>query len=314
MRQLRVVVLIVTLAALAALSTGCRTFINLFGLGEPVRMALVTQDPVALVNPFTPYDPLLTKLSAEIGQPIRIEPCFPFQAGPQLQSGWHRLAVATPAQIARFDSTEGLQVVGVPARGEDAPMRPAVLVVKRGSDIAKVSDVRGKRVSFGAQFDSRTHLAALAMLNGAGIQVADLAGANLLELPLWKQVADPRRRAQYVLDGTVDAAFIDLATWDAYPRGDQRPDEPCQSKLRAVEKTILVPDRVWLASPKMDSARLAEIQGVLLAAHANYPETLKPLNIGRFYQPREDVLGACAALSEVAARLGISAEFMGTGQ
>ncbi|MBN2447653.1 MAG: PhnD/SsuA/transferrin family substrate-binding protein [Phycisphaerae bacterium] len=281
---------------LMAFATGCRSFINLFGIQTPLRMALVTDNPADLLNPFSPYDPLLKKMSGAVGQPVRLEPCFAFQAGPQLSNGWYRLAIATPAQLAQFGAVEDLHALAITYDGKNVALRPAVLIVKADSGIKAVEDLRGKRVSFGPQSNSRTYHAAMALIRAHGLTFKDLAQGEMLVQPLWRHEPNVLRRAQMVLDGTVDAAFIDQAEWLALPERDQREGEPCRTKLRAVARTIELPDLFVLGSPKLTADRLSRVRIFLLMVGEQHPEVMEPLGYRAFESVDKAVAEACRGL------------------
>ncbi len=308
MRGIRITIALSLMAATIAAGTGCRTFINLFGLGQPLRMALVTDDAVNLINPFSPYDPLLAKLSDDIGRPVRLEPCFTFQAVAQLDSGWYKLAVATPAQFAQLKGVDNVSVLAMPAKCGKPAVYPALLIVRADGEIKSIDDLRGKRVAFGTSYDSRCHYAALALLAANGLQKSDLAGYELLDLPLWRHVGDAQRRAKLVLDGTVDAAFVDMTDWLHYPLSDERPDAPCQRKLATLARTEAVPDLLVLASPALDSQIAVKAAIFLQTVHTQHPDTLKPLGFDRFLDVDDKVVSICKSLLPMISREAAPAE------
>lgn len=286
----------VCVALLLGTSAGCRSFINLFGMDEPVRMALVTENPVELINPFSPYDPLVTAMRDELGRRVTIEPLFPGQTGPQLRSGRFHLAMATPLHYARMEDRTAFRLVAAPGTHAKPVSRPAVLIVPANSEIESVSQLADKRVAFGPKDAVRTYHAGLALLRSQGLDEESLAAEWPVVGDLSKHIAGPTARTQTVLDGTAAAAFLDEAEWNLMPELEEQPGEPCRSKLRVIARTAAVPDLLLFASPELDDETFNQIQGFLLSVHLKQSEVLEPLGYDGFWSLSPTELESYSAL------------------
>lgn len=289
---------------------GCQTaggrFLSLIGLQkEPLALAvLVEPGPAGAVqslNPFTPYAGLQGALRDALGRPISVDLCFPFQGEGGLHSGWYDLAVVTPAQFARLESRERLPVLAVALDEQGRAAQPALLIVPAASPTRGIADLRGKVVAFGPAEDSRTHHAALQLLERAGLARTDL---QLSPVPLpgsLKHFPNMRAVAQSVLAGSSDAGFITQAAWDALPERDARPGEPARAALRVLAATAALPDRLVVGSPKLDAPTADQVRAALLAVGRTRPEAVAPLGSAGFVEPEPELLAACRALAVGAA-------------
>lgn len=296
----------VGLALLLAVSSGCQTaglrFLSLVGLKkEPLAMALVVDQPteaVGLLNPFTPYQPLQKAMGESLRRPIAVDLCMAFQVETGLKSGWHDLAVVSPAQYARLTQPEVFRTIVCSVDGRHRMSRPALLVVPADSDVRSAADLRGKVVAFGPAEDSRTHYAALKLLHEAGLRKQDLA-LDVLPIPgSLKHFPHMRAVALAVINGSATAGFIDEAAWEEFPEEDAAENTPARSKLRVIDRTKAVPDRIILASPTLDEATIGAIRTFLLQVGEKQPEVLSNLTAKAYAVPGEHTLAACRELTQ----------------
>lgn len=294
------------LAGLAMLgATGCQTttsyFLSTIGLQKkPLAVALVLDERpgelVGALNPFTRYDGLQKALSADLGRPVAIDPCFAFQAQNGLNSGWYGVAVVTPVQYARLAARSEYRILAVPADAQQRSARCAVLIARAGSEFGQPADLRGKVVAFGPQDDSRTHHAALLLLKDAGLTKADLALEPLPVPGSLKHMPDARAVAQSVLNQSSDAGFLDEADWEALPETAEDVDAAAQDKFKVLGRTVALPTRLLISSPKLDQATADAVQERLLAMAVRHPEVFEPLGATAYVLPDERALVASRAL------------------
>lgn len=296
--------------ALAAVGMiGCQSaglrFLSLIGFQkDPLIVALVaepqpagTDKPFQALNPFAPYDAWRQDLSAALERPVGLDLCFPVQLEPCLSAGMYHAAILSAGQYARLAEPGRYPVLAVPTDSEGRVARPALLVVAADGPIRSVEELRGKTIAFGPAGDARTHYAALRLLAEHGLQKTDLSLQALPVLGSLKHLPDMRSVAQTVINASSDAGFIDEAAFAAFPEHDARPGEPARDRLRVLARTVAVPDRLILASPKLDAATQARVRAFLLAAGREHPDALRPLRVARYAAPTEDLLAACAALA-----------------
>ncbi len=289
--------------ALGCHSAGVR-FLNLIGLEKrPLSIALVADQPTEAVaealNPFPAYAPLQNALAGELGRPVAVDVCFPFQVDSGLSSGWYDLAVVTPAQYAALPTTAGSRVLAVPVDEQKRAARRAVLIVPAGADMQAINELSGHSVAFGPAGDSRTHYAALQLLEDGGLQRSDLA-LEILPVPgALKHLPDAHAVLHDVLSGGAAAGFVDEAAWDDWLEQQAREGEPARNQLRVLARTSPLPDALLLVSPKLDAATADRVYAFLLAVGTAHPDVAKPLHVSGYQAPTPELLAACRSLASV---------------
>jgi ABC-type phosphate/phosphonate transport system substrate-binding protein len=287
--------------------TGCQTaglrLLSFVGLQkQPVVLALVLDNrPVAaaaeVFNPFPKYFGLQQALAKDLGRPVSLDACFPFQVQSGLASGWYHLAVLTPAQLARIAPlATGCRVLAVPVDRQERAVRPALLVVPANSAIRSIGELRGKIVAFGPAEDSRAYHAALQLLREAGLEKRDLALEALPVPGAVKHLPDGRGIAQSVINGSSEAGFVDAAAWDELAEHATQPGDPARDQLRVIGRTLALPDWVMVLSPKVGAPLSSDIEQALLATGQRHPEALLPLASTGLVAPDAAALDACRAL------------------
>jgi ABC-type phosphate/phosphonate transport system substrate-binding protein len=295
----------VTLLANAGCRSGGIPLLNLFGVGKPLVVALVADErrstggsALELLNPFAPYEPLRKALGEHTGRQVALDLCLPIQVKPNLGLGFYHLAVVSPVQYGQLGDPERFRVIAVSADEQQRTARSGLLVVRHDSGVQGVADLRGKKVAFGPARDGRTHLAGLELLKRNGLAKSDLA-LELLPIPgSLRHFSDTRSLARSVLSGSYEAGFIDEQAWEALPEHDEREGEPARDRLRVVAKTVPVPGRLVVCSPKLPEADGEKVCQFLLAAAQDHPEVLRPLRISGYVKPSAELLDACRRLVE----------------
>jgi ABC-type phosphate/phosphonate transport system substrate-binding protein len=309
MRRSAAIPVLIWAVPFLTLVTGCQSaplrLLNLVGINkEPVVIALVADrqpdrpedGPLAILDPFAPYAPLQALLRDELGRPVGMDLCFPLQLAPGLDTGMFHLAIMSPLEYARLPERDRCTVVAVPVDESGQPARPAVLVVAAGSEIQSVEQLCAKTVAFGPLDDPRTHLAALELLAQHGLKESDLS-LELLPLPgSLKHLPTMRAVAQSVMNASSDAGFLDEAAFEAFPVAGEEENDPARDRLRVIARTSALPDQLVVSSPKLDAATMEKVRAVLLEADRKHTETLRPLHIGGFRRPSEELLRTCGGL------------------
>jgi ABC-type phosphate/phosphonate transport system substrate-binding protein len=233
-------------------------------------------------DPFAPYRSLREALGQAVGRAVVPELCFEFQLEPALRLGTSHLAIVSPAHYANLNAREDFRIVAVPVDRSGQAARPALLVVARDSDIQTIEDLARHKVAFGPARHPRSHLAALALLNQHGLKNTDLA---LEALPIpgsLRHIAKPREVALSVMHGSADAGFIDAQGWDRFPATSGSADTPSHEKFRVIGETASVPNRLIIASPKMQDATFAAVRDFLLTIGGEHPEAVEPLDVSAY--------------------------------
>jgi ABC-type phosphate/phosphonate transport system substrate-binding protein len=291
--------------ALLLLGLGCQTagfrFLSLIGLErKPLSVALVMDQPMEAAqafNPFPAYGQLQQALSAHLARPVAVDVCFAFQVESGLENGWYDLAMLSSMQYALLPHAETTRVVVVSVDKQQRIASNALLVVQTNSELQTSADLRGKVVAFGPAGDVRTHYAALKLLADAGLQPTDLS-LELLPVPgSLKHMLDGHAVAQSVISGDSAAGFVDEAAWDAFAEHDPGNGEPSREKLRVLGRTIAVPSRIMLASPRLDDAAFEQVRSFALAVGTAHPEVMEPLTSSGYAEPTADLLATCRSLA-----------------
>jgi len=297
----RLTCLLVLLAAAAGCQTARSLLLSVIGVEKkPLAVALVMdvkpEAALAVLNPFPRYAALQQALAQELGRPVAVDPCFAFQAQRELETGWYHVAVVTPVQYARLPEPLTANVLVVPVDAQGRTARAAVLVVRADSSVRAAADLRGQSVAFGPEDDSRTHHAALQLLREAGLARTDLA-LEVLPVPgSLKHLPTAQSVLQAVIRGSAAAGFVDEAAWEELP-DTGGPDEPARDMLRIVGRTAALPDRLFVASPRLDEATADAVREALLRVGTQRPDALSPLGISGYAVPDAELLTACRALS-----------------
>lgn len=298
---------IVWLAACAALAGGCapgQRVLSALGVGRPpLVVAHVIDDPAAAVvgqvNPFPDYEKLRAALSKDLGRPVSVDVCLPFQAESGLDNGWYALAFITPHQWSQFGNrTREPLAVRLDAAGRET--HSALLIVKSDAAARSAADLRQKVIAFGPANDSRTHIAALQALEARGLKRGDWT-LDLLPVPgSLKHIADARAAGQALQLGLADAAFVDELEFAGLPATAPTGDAIAQTKFRVLDRTAALPTRLVLRSPKLADAEAALVREALLAAAERHPAALQALRSAGFRAPSSATVAACAALPSAA--------------
>ncbi len=287
--------------------TGCesttRHGLSAIGLSKkPLATALVIDGKpgaaVQALNPFPNYAALQRVMSDKLDRPVAVDQCFAFQAESGLKSGWYSVAIVTPTQYARLSESMACKVLAAPEDEQGRLVRSALLVVPLRSDVHDVAELRGKTVAFGQHDDARTHHAALRLLADAGLEPTDLALDGLPVPGSLRHMPSGRSVAQAVLAGSADAGFIDEAEWEALDEKSSADGDPGREELRIVARTVALPTRLVIASPRLDEATACQVQEFLVSVVATNPEVLEPLEgVSGYRAVGGEVVSVCAALA-----------------
>lgn len=262
----------------------------------PLVIGMPTENPLTALNPLTSYEYLCKALKDELDRPVTVEPCFPIQTEPNLNSGFHQVALVTPWQLASFSRPRADIVIAIATDNAGRLARSALLVVPVNSPIHTIADLRGKHVAFGRAGDSRSHAAALVLLRENGLAPLDLA-LEVLPVPgMLRHIDQPYVLAQQVAAGKVDAGFLDEATWEQLPEHDMERDEPTRSSLRILGRTVALPDQLVIRSDKLSDADARRVQSAFLSMNRNHPHVVSRLGCTGFREPVPATVEACLTL------------------
>lgn len=288
------------IVATLLINAGCRSgaagesFLNVFGLAEKPLVVAICGAP-GEINPFAKYESLRVALKNDLDRPVRLDLALPFQLGPNLALGFYDYAILTPAQYAAIPKQTEFKIVAASVDESLRQVRSAVMLVPTDSAIRGVPDVKGKKVVFGAPFDSRSFVSALAMLESKGVQKSDLA-ATLLPLPRhYEHITDPSQRIAAVRSGKFDVTFLDERDFAALPATSDS-GELSRADFRILARTAPLPDLVVVRSKNIDDALTLRVVNCLTTMHERDAEVLGSLRVAKFVVPAEEVALACQNL------------------
>ncbi|MCA9243362.1 MAG: PhnD/SsuA/transferrin family substrate-binding protein [Phycisphaerales bacterium] len=296
-------------AALGA-ATGCRSAIgvgllNLVGLSEkPLVLGVVTerldaaQRSAELLNPIGPYNDAMNALGAATRRRVTPSVCFPFQTQPNLDVGLYHLAVLTPCQFARLTDPTKVEVMATAIDLQGRAARPALLIARDDSPIKACEDLRGKVVAFGPKNDSRTHTAALMLLDSHGLKPGDLS-LEVLPVPgSLKHFPNANGVVKSVNNRSSAAGFVDIADWEALPETGSA-DAPGRSSFRIVAETVALPNHLILRSPTLDETTTEAARAFFLSVSEHNREAMRPIGVSGYEAPTPDVMETCLSLRAV---------------
>lgn len=293
----------------AAACVGCQgrpgyRFLHLIGLVEkPLVMGFVidanaTPAPGSKpLNPFAPYKGLRAALGASIGRRVIPDLYFPFQVEPNLELGICHVAVLSPWQYARLQHRERFAVLAADVDTRGRASRAALLLTPAESEVRTVEQLRGRKVAFGPAADARTYQAGLILLEEHGVKRGDLA-LELLPVPgSVRNMPNMKAVLSDVRSGGCVAGFVDSAVWEALPEHAADSDEAARDQFRVLAETMRVPDRLLVASPRLDAALVERMRACLLALDEHNSQVLRPMGISGFKAADRLTLEACARLA-----------------
>jgi len=304
LRLLTVGWVLATLSGCAATANSTR-LLNLIGLTEkPLIISYVAEKtanadaPLAILNPFANAEPLHQAMSKDLRRQTAPYLCLPFQLEFDLELGICQLAVISPVQYAALRDRSKFTPLAVSQDVSGRAARSGLLIATAESPIASIKDVKSKIVAFGPPRDGRTHHAALLLLSQNGIAKSDLAlelfpvPGSLRTYPRSGEVADS------VMRGQSEAGFIDEMYWDLLPDKDAGLGQPSKDRFKIIGRTIAVPERIVLASPKLDVPTREAVKKFFLSTAEKHPDVLTPLKFAGYAVATSDVLDAATKLRD----------------
>lgn len=215
----------------------------------------------------------------------------------QLDLGNLEFAILSAKEYCSIKDPGNLRMLATAINPIGTTSRKAYIVVRAGSSIQKIDELKGKRFAFGTHGDLLTDDAVQAALKKAGLQLQDLA-TELLPPPIAydgrlyagneaaNKVALPLLRGDVI---PISAGVIDEVAWDAMPAsGGNVITGPARDDLRVIGETMAVPEMVVVAGPKATQTDAEAMQQFLLNKAGSDANICKQMGIKGFAQPDED--------------------------
>ncbi|TWT44036.1 ABC transporter, phosphonate, periplasmic substrate-binding protein [Phycisphaerae bacterium RAS1] len=282
---------LVLAALLLCGSAGCRhgglPLINLLGIDKPLVVALVTENVLEAINPFTPYEPLRAEMTRSMGRQVALDLCLPLQVETGLDNGMYHVAILSPAVYAQLPHRERYSILAVPVDERGRTGRSALLIAPLDGSVGTIADVRGKSVAFCRADCPRAHFAAIELLKRNGIEKSDLA-LEVFPLPgSLKHLPDSAAVIEHVRSGGSAAGFID----------EDAAGDLAAAKLKEVARTTPVPDRLVVRSPKLDDATAGRVSEFLLQVGQKHAAALSELHLKGYAAPPPELTTECMKLA-----------------
>lgn len=132
-----------------------------------------------------------------------------------------------------------------------------VIVVKKGSGISSLKELKGRTFAFGDRESTLTHIVPLYMLIEAGVQLTDLK--------------------QYAFVGTHDNVALNVVR-GSFDAAGLQPDIAAKYKdqgLEVIARSVDLPEHVFVATKFLDAATMTKIQNALLSMDATLLKGIK---------------------------------------
>lgn len=248
----------------------------LFATDAPAREALVMG-----VHPYKPaaelfqrFKPIADQIAKAVGRPVELRVGKTYEdTARMVGTGEVDFCFLGPTlYVQASDAHKVVPLAMIVNNGK--PSFHGVIVVKKGSGIASLKDMKGKSIAFGDKNSTMTHVVPLYMLMEQGLHLSDLNKHAF--------VGSHDNVALGVLRGAFDAAGLMPDVANKY----------LAQGLEIITKTPDIPEHVFVASPSLDAAVRKNIQEALLALDAPLYRGIKDSVTGlRKFQDKDfDVL------------------------
>jgi phosphonate transport system substrate-binding protein len=243
----------------------------LFSHAQAQQVLRVTTIPEeAATEQIRKFGPLSQYLEKSLGMKVEFTPVNDYPAAvealvnKQVDLVWFGGFTHVQAQIR-----SGGKIIPIAQREEDTKFR-SVFITQKNSGITKLTDLKGKQVSFGSQSSTSGHLMPRTFLLEAGLNPESdfkriaYSGAHDATIAS-------------VVSGRVDAAALDITVWNKFV-AENKVDT---SKVDVFYTTPTFFNYNWSVHADMPVALREKITKALLALNMNTPEGKEILTLNR---------------------------------
>jgi phosphonate transport system substrate-binding protein len=233
------------------------------------------------VHPYKPpqelykkFKPIADYLSTKLGKPVEFQIAQSYDdAANKVGTGAYDFAFLGPTIYVDAHDKYGVVPLAQIANNKK-PVFHGVIVVKKGSGITSLKDLKGKSVAFGERHSTLTHLIPLWMLMDAGVRLPDLK--------------------EYRFAGTHDNVALNVAR-GAADAGGLMPDIAEKYKDQGIEviaRSPDLPEHVFAATKSMDQKTVDLLQNALVGMDIALAKGIKDSisNLQKFNDKDFDVL------------------------
>lgn len=284
---------------------------DLLGLPEPIRVAItrdhlpnfsLVPDLSTLDRFIGPLDPapwaaLEGAMGKGMKRPVRFVRSNYRGIRYHLGAGGMQFAMVSATEYAEITRRPVSRIVAVPVNVKGTSERCGLIIVKKGSKIKSLSDLKSKRFGFGPGGDALLHTAALESLGKVGIKADDIPKELL---PPYGYHINSFEIAKAVLLEGVPAGVVDELEFESWPEKSTILTQLsiCQDRFRVIARTDPVLEGPVIASIKTDPELFAAMRDLLVNKLEGDKQVLGRLRLRgfkkadkSFYQPLIDKMG-----------------------
>lgn len=250
--------------------SGMMALLAVFSASAQTTLRITTIPEEAATEQIRKFTPLANYLEKQLGMKVEFTPVTDYPAAVEsLVNKKVDLAWLGGFTFVQASIRSGGKVIPLAQREEDTRFQ-SVFIAKTNSQIQKLSDMKGKQVSFGSQSSTSGHLMPRSFLLQAGIdpdqdfkRVA-FSGAHDATIAA-------------VVSGKVDAAALDITVWKKFV-AENKVD------TQAVNVFYTTPTYFnynWSVHADMPAALREKIKAALLALNPATPEHAEILKLNR---------------------------------
>lgn len=209
------------------------------------------------VHPYKPaielykkFKPIAEYLEKELGVAVELSVGLSYaDTVSKIGKGDFHLAFLGPTLYVEAQDTYGVLPLAQVANN-GSPTFNGVVVVKKGSMITSLNQLKGKKFAFGSRHSTLNHVVPLWMLMDAGVKLSSLKEYMFLKTH--------DNVALSVIRGTFDAAGLQPDVVEQYR----------SQGLEIIATSPLLPEHVFVATKSIESAMVQKLQKALLSPKA----------------------------------------------
>ncbi len=235
-----------------------------------------------------PWTPLQQALGKELNQPVHFERSNPRSIRYHLGTGRMQFAMVSASDYAEISLRPVSQIVAIPVNTKGTTQHGGLIVVRAGSPIKTLSELKGKRFAFGPRNDPILHLAARQVLAREGITEKDIPREII---PPFGHHLNSYECAKAVLFEGVPAGVVDELEFESWPAKANilTTLSVCQDGFRILGRTDPVPEGPFLAGANTDAQLVSRVRELLTAKLKGNTAVLGKLHYSDFRSGDESV-------------------------
>jgi len=231
----------------------------------PIRITILPCTEV--IKTFTIFQPLTSYLKKKLNREIHLRiPESKEEFSRIVRQGETEFAYQSPQAYLALADQYDRQHLLTALTPTGSPTHHGVFVVRQGSDITKLTDLRDRAVLFGHNFSAAKWMAATALLKGNGINIDR-------DLSRYTHGGSCESIALHVYLGQSDAGVIcDYSLKEMQEATATRDDQIPPNGLVAIAATAELPNWVFAPLPGVDPKTVAAVSAALRNLDKNLPE------------------------------------------